>query len=152
MILNPKSMWFQGIFNKTELYIWSINFFMILISKILSTNLIKSPHNYLPYTNGSVSLNYDRYSRPNSALILTGVGFYTLPPGTYFSGDFTLVAWIYINSFGLNRPSYRLRQWNRLRQRHHIVQSRDNFWAIRIHSNQLDVQKWKLSCQLYKVN
>ena len=53
-------------------------------------------------TNGSVSLSYDRYSRPNSALSLTGVGFYSLPPGTYFSGDFTLVAWIYINSFGLN--------------------------------------------------
>jgi len=44
-------------------------------------------------TNGSVGFGADRFSDPSGAIYLNN-GYYTVPPGVYFSGDFTILAWV----------------------------------------------------------
>jgi len=43
----------------------------------------------------------DRFSIPNSAIYFNN-GYLQVPAGVYFSGDFTLTAWIYLKSYQLN--------------------------------------------------
>jgi len=42
---------------------------------------------------GSVGFGPDRFSNPYGAIYLN-IGYYTVPPGVYFSGDFTILAWV----------------------------------------------------------
>jgi len=49
----------------------------------------------------SYSFVPDRFSTPKSAIYFNQ-GYLQVPPGVYFSGDFTLTAWIYLKSYQLN--------------------------------------------------
>ena len=46
----------------------------------------------------SYSFTYDRFSNPNSAIYFKK-GYLQVPPGSYFSGDFTVTAWINLRSY-----------------------------------------------------
>jgi len=46
----------------------------------------------------SYSFTYDRFCLPNSAIYFNQ-GFLQVPTGVYFSGDFTVTAWIYLKSY-----------------------------------------------------
>ena len=49
--------------------------------------------------NGSkYSYTYDRFNNSNSAIDFNR-GYLQVPPGNYFSGDFTFTAWIYLYSY-----------------------------------------------------
>lgn len=48
---------------------------------------------------GGTSYTYvaDRFNNPNSAIYFNN-GYLQVPPGVYFSGDFTVTAWIFLNA------------------------------------------------------
>jgi len=46
----------------------------------------------------SYSFTYDRFCSPNSAIYFNK-GYLQVPNGVYFSGDFTVTAWIYLKSY-----------------------------------------------------
>ncbi len=46
----------------------------------------------------NVSFTYDRFCEVKSAIYINN-GFLQVPPGVYFSGDFTLIAWINLKSY-----------------------------------------------------
>ena len=47
------------------------------------------------YNGVSYSFTTDRFGNANSAIYLNN-GYLQVPPGVYFSGDFTVTAWIYL--------------------------------------------------------
>ena len=53
------------------------------------------------YGGNSYSFTTDRFCSPNSAIYLNQ-GYLQVPAGVYFSGDFTVTAWIYLKSYQLN--------------------------------------------------
>jgi hypothetical protein len=72
------------------------------------------PSNYWPMSNfidvvsgadlfngSSYSFTCDKYGSPNSAIYFNK-GFLQVPTGVYFSGDFTVTAWIYLKSYQSN--------------------------------------------------
>ena len=46
----------------------------------------------------SYSFIYDRFCSPNSSFYFNH-GFLQVPPGVYFSGDFTFTVWTYLKSY-----------------------------------------------------
>ena len=50
------------------------------------------------YNGYNVKFVNDRFGNPNSAIRFSN-GFYQVPPGFYFRGDFTISVWIKINVF-----------------------------------------------------
>ena len=50
------------------------------------------------YGGTSYSFSYDRFCSPNSAIYFNS-GYLQVPQGVYFSGDFTVIAWIYLKSY-----------------------------------------------------
>ncbi len=46
----------------------------------------------------SYSFTNDRFNNSNSAIYLN-IGYLKVPPDVYFSGDFTVTAWIYLKSY-----------------------------------------------------
>ena len=50
------------------------------------------------YGGSSYSFVPDRFCSPNSAIFFNS-GYLQVPPGVYFSGDFTVTAWINIKSY-----------------------------------------------------
>jgi len=50
------------------------------------------------YGGSSYSFTYDRICSPNSAIYFNN-GYLQVPPGVYFSGNFTFIAWIYLKSY-----------------------------------------------------
>jgi len=56
---------------------------------------VGSANLYNGYNN---SLTKDRFGIPNSALSLSN-GYMQMPPGVYFSGSFSIIAWVYFISF-----------------------------------------------------
>jgi hypothetical protein len=46
----------------------------------------------------NVMFVYDRFCNPDSAIYLNN-GYLQVPPGVYFSSDFTIIAWINLKSF-----------------------------------------------------
>ena len=47
------------------------------------------------YGGWSYSFAYDRFCNINSAIYFNG-GYLKVPPGVYFSGDLTVIAWVYL--------------------------------------------------------
>ena len=57
-----------------------------------TNDIVGGAHMYGPV---NAALTNDRFNNPNSAIHLN-VGYYRLPSGVYFSGDFTVTVWAYI--------------------------------------------------------
>ncbi len=53
------------------------------------------------YGGSSYSFTYNRFCSPNSAIYFNN-GYLQVPPGLYFTGDFSVVIWIYVLSFVSN--------------------------------------------------
>jgi hypothetical protein len=50
------------------------------------------------YCGSNIAYTYDRFCNPNSAIYFSK-GYLQIPPGVYFSGDFTVTAWINLRSY-----------------------------------------------------
>jgi len=50
------------------------------------------------YSGTNIYFTYDRFCNPNSAIYFSK-GYLQVPPGVYFSGDFTVTAWINLRSY-----------------------------------------------------
>ena len=50
------------------------------------------------YCGTNIAFTYDRFCNPNSAIYFKK-GYLQVPPGSYFSGDFTVTAWINLRSY-----------------------------------------------------
>ena len=50
------------------------------------------------YGGSSYSFSYDRFCSVNAAIYFNN-GYLQIPPGVYFFGDFTFLAWIYFKSY-----------------------------------------------------
>ena len=48
------------------------------------------------YDGYNVEFVEDRFGKPNSAIRFSD-GYYQVPPGVYFNGDFTVALWVKIN-------------------------------------------------------
>lgn len=51
--------------------------------------------------NGSVGFGLDRFNNTDGAILLNN-SYYKLPTGVYFSGDFTILAWVKLNTYSSN--------------------------------------------------
>ena len=51
------------------------------------------------YGGSSYSFTYDRFCNANSAIYFN-IGYLQVPSGVYFTGDFTITAWIYLLAYG----------------------------------------------------
>ena len=58
-------------------------------------DIVGGAHLYQGY---NVEFVKDRFGNPNSAIRISW-GFYKIPPGVYFNGDFTIAVWIKLNFF-----------------------------------------------------
>lgn len=53
------------------------------------------------YNGFNVEFVKDRFGRPNSAIRFSD-GYYQIPPGIYFKGDFTIAVWLKLNVYSTN--------------------------------------------------
>jgi hypothetical protein len=51
--------------------------------------------------NGTVGFGIDRFNNTDGAILLNN-SYYTLPTRVYFSGDFTILAWVKLISYSSN--------------------------------------------------
>jgi hypothetical protein len=110
----PKDSNAIAIYDEFKIYQGALSFCNLMNEYILNHNGVivnYCPSNYWPMSNlsdvigganlfggGNYSFVPDRFGTPNSAIYFNK-GFLQVPKGVYFSGDFTVTAWIYLKSY-----------------------------------------------------